>query len=122
PIEVIGGPSALTHFLAEVGEEILPIRFLGFLPPRVKDREKLFEGIEEPSVFYERPHRMESTLEILKAGDPLRKLALAKELTKISEAFYVGTVSTVVSSVKSYKGEWVGCLWPPTQKVVSEKR
>lgn len=114
PVEVISGVSSLTHFIGGLGRELESFRFIGFLPPRAKDREVLLgREVSEPTIFFESPHRIESTLEILKNLVPEADLACAKELSKISEAFYFGTPEEVINQVKSYKGEWIGCLFPP---------
>jgi len=114
-VEVIGGPSSLTSFIAGLGVELETFRFIGFLPPRVKDRQSWIQRpFEEPVIFFESPHRLESTLELLMQFAADRHLILAKELSKISEAFYAGTPSEVRSKIGSFKGEWIGCLMPPS--------
>jgi 16S rRNA (cytidine1402-2'-O)-methyltransferase len=116
-VEVIGGVSSLTNFIAGIGEELESFRFIGFLPPRRKDRAKVFsDGVQEPTIFFESPHRIESTLEILQETKPSSKLAFAKEMTKINETFFKGSPEEVVKSITSFKGEWVGCLFPEEGK------
>jgi 16S rRNA (cytidine1402-2'-O)-methyltransferase len=112
-IEIIGGVSALTSFLAGVGVEIESFTFIGFLPPRVIDRKKIFEaGFLQPTVFFESPHRIESTLELLKESYASQRLILAKELSKISETFFEGTADELLTAIKSFKGEWIGMALP----------
>jgi 16S rRNA (cytidine1402-2'-O)-methyltransferase len=111
PVNIIGGVSALTHFLAGLGAEIDSFRFIGFLPARQKEREDLFRtAMTETLIFMESPHRIESTLKILCELKPETNLIFGKELSKISEQFYSGTPDKVVTMVKSFKGEWMGCL------------
>lgn len=116
-IEIIGGVSSLTHFICGAGASLEKFRFVGFLPPRVKDRESFFSGdSSEPVIFFESPHRIESTIEILARLFPERRLTLGKEFTKISEAFFFGRTSEIRKQISSTKGEWVGCLWPESNK------
>lgn len=111
-VEVIGGVSALTYFLAGLGEDLEVFRFVGFLPARSQQRKVFLGTVVEPTIFYEGPHRLEATLRLWGEQEPGRKIALGKELSKISERFFVGSIEEVISEIKSYKGEWVGCLWP----------
>src|SRR5262249_34946938 len=57
-------------------------------------------------VFYEAPHRIETTLEDMRdvLGD--REICIARELTKIHEEFLTGTISDVLPLVKPI-GEFV---------------
>jgi 16S rRNA (cytidine1402-2'-O)-methyltransferase len=119
-VEVIGGVSAVTYFLAGLGVELESFRFIGFLPPKTVQRERLFkEDCKEPTIFFESPHRVQSTLEILREQRPLMRLAFAKELSKISEAFFWGTAEEILKKVPSWKGEWVGLCLPEVQDVNS---
>lgn len=112
-VEIIDGPSALTHFIAGLGENLNEFKFIGFLPAREKDRRDSFSRpVQEPIIFFESPHRIESTLRILSEISPQRRISLGKEFTKISEAFFNGTPDELLNLIRSFKGEWVGCLWP----------
>lgn len=110
-IEVIGGVSALTYFLAGLGRDLESFKFVGFLPARKKEREDLFRTKHtDPVVFMESTHRIESTLKILDELLPNSELILGKELSKISEQFFVGKPIEVAQSIKSFKGEWMGYI------------
>ncbi|MBN8554703.1 MAG: 16S rRNA (cytidine(1402)-2'-O)-methyltransferase [Deltaproteobacteria bacterium] len=112
-VEIIGGVSSLTHFIAGLGEELESFSFVGFLPARVIDREKVFsQKLAAPMIFFESPHRIQSSLEILRDKYPDIRLILAKELSKISEDFFSGTPTQLLGKIKSFKGEWIGCLFP----------
>jgi len=112
-IEVIGGVSSLTSFIAGLGRELESFRFVGFLPSRTQDRKKFFsEDVLEPTIFFESPHRIEGTLDLIIEIRPESDLGLGKEISKISEAFYLGKPSAVKAGVRSFKGEWIGCLFP----------
>ena len=112
-VEVIGGPSALTNFIGLLGVELESFEFVGFLPAKRAQRERFFsESLRIPKIFFESPHRLESSLMIIQEKKPLSKLCLAKELTKISEKFYEGSAAILLKSIESWKGEWVGLIWP----------
>jgi 16S rRNA (cytidine1402-2'-O)-methyltransferase len=88
--------------------------FLGFLPHK-KGRETLFKEIlasDRTAVFYESPHRILKALDTLsKILEPDRKVAFAREITKIFEEIKSGTAKDirdyVVSHPDSQKGEFV---------------
>lgn len=111
PIEIIGGVSALTYFMAGLGEDLEAFSFIGFLPAKSAQRARLIEaGVSIPTMFFESPHRIESTLKIFKEIRPETRLVLAKELSKISERFFMGSATELLKNIPSWKGEWVG-LW-----------
>ena len=97
---VIPGPSAVTAALSISGLPASEFLFLGFLPHK-KGREKLFKEIAESKrtiVFYESPHRFMKTLGFLeKYLDKKRKVAIARELTKIHEQIVSGTASELLT-------------------------
>ncbi len=94
----IPGPSAVITALSAAGLPTHEFTFLGFLPHK-KGRETLFKEIaagERTMVFYESPHRILKTLESLVKFCPLKKVCIARELTKIYEEFKVGTPAEVL--------------------------
>lgn len=116
-VEVIGGTSALTHFLAGCGLELESFRFIGFLPEKKSRREVLFKTeFSEPTIFFESCHRMEKTLQLLGSQLPEMQVVLAKELSKISERFFYGTAEQLLQEIPSYKGEWIGLFLPTDKK------
>lgn len=83
-VEVLPGPSALLTGLLSSGYPPVPFVFLGFLPPKGKQRREALEkiaGIEETLVLYEAPHRLIRTLEDLWEQGFLEG-AVCRELTK----------------------------------------
>ncbi|MDO8493186.1 MAG: 16S rRNA (cytidine(1402)-2'-O)-methyltransferase [bacterium] len=94
----IPGPTALATALSASGFPSSDFLFLGFLPHK-KGRQTIFKEIGETErtvVFYESPHRFIKTLESLKEViAPKRKIAVARELTKIYEEIKVGTVPEI---------------------------
>ena len=60
------------------------------------------------SLFYEAPHRILKTLNLLKEGLGNRQICLARELTKINEEFIRGSLDELVNIDEStIKGEIV---------------
>lgn len=112
-VEVVGGVSALTSFLSGLGRELNSFRFIGFLPSKRLQRRKLFDvELQEPWIFFESPHRLLTSLEILAEIQPAAEICMAKELSKVSEKFYWGQAGQLLQIIDSFKGEWIGCLFP----------
>lgn len=92
----IPGPSAVVAALSACGFPADRFLFLGFLPRKGSERERLLAQIAESEytvVLFEAPLRLASLLEDLarKAG-PDRPAAVARELTKLHEETRVGTL------------------------------
>jgi len=86
--------------------------FEGFLPHK-KGRKKHLNNIaayEQTCVLYESPHRLLKTLTELQEiiGDE-KPICVCKELTKIHESIYRGTIKEVMEALnkKNVKGEIV---------------
>jgi 16S rRNA (cytidine1402-2'-O)-methyltransferase len=112
----IPGPSALITALSVSGFPADEFVFLGF-PPHKKGRQKFFNkvcDIESTVVFYESTHRIFKTLDELEQRTENRLLVVGRELTKLHETIYRGTVSDVTEELKStsIKGEFVIVLAP----------
>lgn len=106
----IPGPCAVITGLIASGISAKEFCFIGFLP--VNKKEKLNKlsslyDIDKTLIFYEAPHKLINTLNCIKdvLGD--RKIALARELTKIHEEFIYGNISTILSNITEPKGEFV---------------
>ncbi len=111
-VEVIPGPSAVTAALAGSGFPADRFYFGGFLPTKKGARGRELEGAREreaTSVFFDSPHRILSTLEILAEIAPERQVVVARELTKKFEEFRRGTCEEVCASFRARpaKGEIV---------------
>src|SRR3989344_1248404 len=93
----IPGASAITASLSACGFNINKFVFLGFLPK--KKRNKLFDWLKEGGIsfaFYESPNRIIKTLDMLeKVFGNYRRVFIARELTKIHETHYRGTVREI---------------------------
>lgn len=108
----IPGSSAVITALCASGLPTDKFFYLGFLPVK-KGRQTLFKKMAESDytvVFYESPHRLLRTInELKKHLKPTAKIVIAKELTKMYETFFRGTVADIAEKlpVGKPKGEYV---------------
>lgn len=93
----VPGPSAVTTALSVSGLPTDRFQFLGFLPRRGADRQRLIrQVVESPlvTVLFESPHRLVRLLEDLDdACADGRTVVVARELTKVHEQVRSGTLS-----------------------------
>lgn len=113
PIEVVPGPSALDTAVALSGLPAGRFCFEGFLPRKGavrKERLAVVATESRPTVLYEAPHRVRRTLEDLRAacGDG-RRIAVLRELTKLHEEHWRGTLARACAALGEYepRGEYV---------------
>ena len=110
-VEAIPGPTALVPALILSGLPCERFAFEGF-PPVKKRRQTFFQSlVQEPRtiVLFESPHRVIRTLEDILQFWGDRKVALARELTKIHEEVLRGRVSELLAALqqRTIKGECV---------------
>jgi len=96
PVVPIPGPNAAIAALAASGLPTDGFVFVGFLPRQESRRREALEKLSwmpQTIVLYEAPHRAQECLvDLLKAlGD--RNVAVARELTKVHEEFWRGTLA-----------------------------
>ena len=109
PVVPIPGPSAVITALVVSGLPTDQFVYLGFLPRRPKQRQRLFSSLVDERrtmVAFESPHRLQETLsdieEIL--GD--RRIAVSRELTKVHEEIFRGRVSEARRHFTEPRGEF----------------
>lgn len=119
PTEVIPGPCAVSAALAVSGLPASQYRFVGFLPRKGRDRRDALSAVAaEPAtvVVYEAPNRVAATVADLAAAcGGERPLAAARELTKLHEEVWRGTLAEAeqwLSTVTEARGEWVLVVGP----------
>ncbi len=87
--------------------------FEGFLPVKGIDRQQRLSAIKSETrtiVFYEAPHRLRRTLaDLAEQLEPQRQVVLARELTKMHEEFWRGSLETAIEhhQNKEPQGEYV---------------
>jgi 16S rRNA (cytidine1402-2'-O)-methyltransferase len=112
-VEVVPGPSALVAALVLSGLSTDRFAFEGFLPRKgAARRARLAELAREPrtTVVFESPHRLPDTLAALvETVGPDRPVVLARELTKLHEEVFRGTLAAALDRVRSQppRGEYV---------------
>ena len=114
---VLPGPSAVLTALVGSGFPVHAFYFGGFLPVKKGKRGKaLTAAIESDttSLFFESPHRILSTLEILSNEYPEQIVCIARELTKKFETYHRGTAREMFDHFSNHKakGEIVFLLAP----------
>ena len=116
PVEVVPGPSAVVAALAVSGLPGDRFVFEGFLPrkgPARRERLAALAHEERTSMCFESPHRVAATLaELVDACGPDRGVVLARELTKLHEEVFRGTLGTALEHVEATppRGEYVVVL------------
>jgi 16S rRNA (cytidine1402-2'-O)-methyltransferase len=93
----IPGPSAPLAALAASGLPTDAFLYLGYLPRKSSDRKVLLEQIVNlpyTLIFLESPHRLLAGLDDLAAVLEDRLIAIARELTKVHEEIWRGTISS----------------------------
>ena len=105
----VPGPSAVTAALAASGLPADQFVFLGFLPHQRGERRRLLESVrDEPRtlVAFETPHRLQAALEDIQAALGDRRIAVCRELTKLYEEVFRGSVSDARAHFTLPRGEF----------------
>ena len=105
----IPGPTAIAALLSVAGLPADKFTFLGFLPRRAGQRRRMIEAISEqewPTVLYESPHRIIATLEALRETLGDRDVVIGREMTKLHEEIFRGTVSDAIEHFQKPRGEF----------------
>ncbi len=117
-IEVLPGPTAFVPALLLSGFPPAHFAFYGFLPRKKGKRVKIIKSFEDfpgPVIFYESPFRVKTFLEnVIEAMGKERKVAIAREITKIHEEVLRGTAEELLEKLgdSQLKGEVVIVLSP----------
>ena len=112
----VPGPSAVLAALVASGLEPEPFTYLGFLPRAGAARaERLasLRSLPHSAVFFESPQRLARTLaDLVEALGGARRVVVARELTKLHEEFFRGTLAEAAAYYggRSVRGEVVVCL------------
>ena len=114
PVTVIPGASAVITAAALAGLPTDRFMFCGFV-----DTKKLtdFQSIDTTLIFYESPHRLLKTLQVMVPIFAQRTISVLRELTKLHEEVVRGTIAEVLeifSRRDKILGEIVLILSPPT--------
>ena len=108
-VSTISGSSAFINALVASGLDTKHFFFYGFLPAKeneAKEEILSLKNKKETLIFYEAPHRINKTLNLLREGLGNRYACLARELTKINEEFIRGNLDEL-ETLDDIKGEMV---------------
>jgi 16S rRNA (cytidine1402-2'-O)-methyltransferase len=112
-VSAVPGPAALVMALVVSGFDTTRFVFEGFLPRSGRERaERVAEVASErrTTVLYEAPHRVVRTInDLTTACDPERHVVMARELTKLHEEVWRGTLPAAVEHLAAVapRGEYV---------------
>jgi 16S rRNA (cytidine1402-2'-O)-methyltransferase len=126
-LEVVPGPSAVIAALVASGLPTHRFSFEGFLPRKGAERNRRLQTISGAgctTVLYEAPHRLVRTLnDLIETCGPLRQVALVRELTKLHEEVWRGTLAGAVQALedRSPRGEYVVVLGSGPPETVDDE-
>jgi 16S rRNA (cytidine1402-2'-O)-methyltransferase len=112
-VEPVPGPSAVLAALAASGLPTDAFAFVGFPPTRGKDRKTWLErvkAIRGTIVFFEAPHRIQSTLNEIAREIGDCQAAVCRELTKVHEELVRGPILEVLGGLAPGRGEFTVVL------------
>ena len=126
-ISPIPGASSLTASLSVSDLPVNRFTFYGFPPKRGKLRKLFMNNLrdaEHTSVIFESGKRIEKFLQELIISTPNRNIFIARELTKLHESFYRGSIKEVLEKIRTSetarKGELVLMISGITRESLSE--
>ena len=119
---VIGLPGATAFVPALISSGIAPSKFLfyGFLNSKNSKQKQELESLKlypYTMIFYEAPHRIINTLENMKKIFGNRHISLSREISKLYEEIYRGTIDEVLENFDKLKGEFVLIVEGNTEQV-----
>jgi 16S rRNA (cytidine1402-2'-O)-methyltransferase len=97
PVEVLPGASSVVTAIVASGLPAERWRFVGFLPRKRAELERMLGENPETLVAFESPGRLPATLDVLAALDAERPIAVCRELTKLYEEVHRGPVATLAA-------------------------
>ncbi len=103
-VSPLPGPSAFAALVCAAGMGGRSFLFDGFPSPKSgRRRSRVTELMSrtESFVLYESPHRIIALMEEIALIDPLRRLCIGREMTKIHEEFLAGSALEVLETLKS---------------------
>jgi 16S rRNA (cytidine1402-2'-O)-methyltransferase len=116
PIESIPGASAVLAALTASGLPGDRFLFLGYPPEKQAQRIRVFQSLFQcfktmeqklPCVLYSAPHKLATTLSDMQSVYGNIEIVVARELTKVHEEIWRGTISEALQAFVHPKGEFV---------------
>jgi 16S rRNA (cytidine1402-2'-O)-methyltransferase len=109
PVVPIPGPSVITTALVVSGLPTDQFIYIGYLPRRRNDRKRLLQSLtmeRRTIICLETPHRLQASLTDMAEALGDRRVAVCRELTKIHEEVFHGTLSQALKHFCQPKGEF----------------
>ena len=109
PVVPVPGPSALSTAIAVSGLPASQITYVGFLPRRQSQRKRMLQTVSSAPgvlVVFEAPHRLLGTLSAILETLGDRQIAACREMTKIHEEVFRGSISGAIAHFTNPKGEF----------------
>jgi 16S rRNA (cytidine1402-2'-O)-methyltransferase len=104
-VSAVPGPSAITAALAVAALPTHRFCFEGFLPARARERRAALAALSGETrtlVFFEAPHRIAATLaDLAQEFGAERPAVVARELTKVHETVYRGTLAELAARART---------------------
>ena len=122
---VIGLPGACAFVPALIASSISSehFTFYGFLnskESKMKQELEYLKDSEYTLVFYEAPHRMLKTLKMMLDVFGDRYISISREISKLHESVYVGSISDAIKNTNEFKGEFVIVVSPDEEEIVND--
>jgi len=120
PVVAIPGPSAVTTALVVSGLPLDKFVYLGFLPHKTNERQRILKSVADEYgtiVVLESPHRLPAALDDIRLVLGDRKIAVCRELTKIHEEVFRGSVSQAIEHFTEPRGEFTLVIEGKREKV-----
>ena len=111
----IPGPSAIISAVSVSPFRSDQFYFAGFAPRKKKEIYSMLNKIdmlEVPTVIFESPNRIKSLFKWLSERDPEREIVVMREMTKLYEERFKGTISEALNHFDEPRGEFTIVLSP----------
>ena len=119
-VSTVSGSSAFINALVASGLPTDHFYFYGFLSKKGNEAKAALEELSshnETLIFYESPHHIEETIELIYSVFGNRQCVIARELTKLNEEYIQGTLDELVNlDFSTLKGEMVVLVQGKDQK------
>jgi 16S rRNA (cytidine1402-2'-O)-methyltransferase len=122
----IPGPSAVATALSAAALPMGRFTFVGFLPRKKAERVRLLRSVamEQGSIMaFESPHRLASSLADILQVLGNRRVAIAREMTKVHEEVFRGTIEEAMGHFQQPRGEFTlvveGCRGEAEEPVLT---
>ncbi len=109
PVVSIPGPSAVLAALVSSGLQVDKFLFMGYPPEKQAHRLTVFASLPKDTtiIIYCAPHKLIKTLEDMRDSLGDIEAVICKELTKMHEAYWRGSISEALRHFSNPRGEFV---------------